>query len=70
MTHVWIAAISGTALLPLHAVIQRNAIQLQVAAGKPQVGLSASFCQPANMAAPPVPESQSEAVRAAAEAPQ
>jgi hypothetical protein len=70
LTHVWIAGISGTALTPLHAVIQLNAIQLQDAAGKPQVGLSASFRQSTNMAAPPVPESQSEAVRAAAEAPQ
>jgi hypothetical protein len=62
------ASIPGTALTPLHAVIQLNAIQLQDAAGKPQVGLSASFRQSTNMAAPPVQESQPEAVSAAAEA--
>ena len=64
------ASIPGTALTPLHAVIQLNALQLQDAAGKPQVGLSASLRQSTNMAAPPVQESaaRSEALRAAADA--
>jgi hypothetical protein len=64
------ASIPGTALTPLHAVIQLNAIQLQDAEGKPQVGLSASFRQSTNMVAPTLQESprQSEALAAAANA--
>jgi hypothetical protein len=64
------SSIPRTALTPLHAVIQLNALQLQDAAGKPQVGLSASLRQSTNMAAPPVQQSpaRSEALRAAATA--
>jgi hypothetical protein len=47
------ATIPGRALAPLHAVIQISALQMQDAAGNPQVGLSASFRQSTNIAVPP-----------------
>ena len=46
----------GQPLTPLHAVIQVSALQMQDAAGDPQVGLSASFQQSSNITSPPPPE--------------
>jgi hypothetical protein len=43
----------GQPLTPLHAVIQVSAVQMQDAAGDPQVGLSASLQQSSNITAPP-----------------
>jgi hypothetical protein len=50
------AVFPGQPLAPLHAVIQVSAVQLQDAAGGPQVGLSASLRQSSNIGAPPPPE--------------
>ncbi len=46
----------GKPLAPLHAVVRVSAIQMQDAAGKPLVGLSASLLQSTNMLAAPPPE--------------
>jgi hypothetical protein len=50
------AVFPGQPLTPLHAVIQVSAVQMQNAAGDPQVGLSASLQQCSNITAPPPPE--------------
>jgi hypothetical protein len=50
------AAFPGQPLAPLHAVIQVSAVQMQDAAGNPQVGLSACLRQSSNITAPPPPE--------------
>ena len=50
------AVFPGQPLTPLHAVIQVSAVQMQDAAGDPQVGLSASLQQSSNIAAPAPPE--------------
>lgn len=50
------AVFPGQPLAPLHAVIQVSTVQMQDAAGGPQVGLSASFRQSSNVTAPPPPE--------------
>jgi hypothetical protein len=50
------AVFPGQPLTPLHAVIQVSAVQMQDAAGGPQVGLSASLQQSSNITAPPPPE--------------
>jgi hypothetical protein len=50
------AVFPGQPLTPLHAVIQVSAVQMQDAAGDPQVGLSASLQQSSNITAPPPPE--------------
>lgn len=50
------AVFPGQPLAPLHAVIQVSTVQMQDAAGGPQVGLSASFRQSSNITAPPPPE--------------
>ena len=50
------AALPGTPCSPLHAVISVSAVQLQDAAGNPQVGLWASLRQSSNAAAPPAVE--------------
>jgi hypothetical protein len=50
------AVFPGQPLTPLHAVIQVSAVQMQNAAGDPQVGLSASLQQSSNISAPPPPE--------------
>ena len=50
------AVFPGQPLTPLHAVIRVSAVQMQDAAGDPQVGLSASLQQSSNIAAPPPPE--------------
>ncbi len=50
------AALPGQPLAPLHAVIQVCAVQTEVAAGGPQVNLSASRRQSSNDAAAPPPE--------------
>jgi hypothetical protein len=50
------AVLPGQPLAPLHAVIQVSAVQTEDAAGGPQVALSASLRQSANVAAPPPPE--------------
>jgi hypothetical protein len=50
------AVFPGQPLAPLHAVIQVSAVQMQDAAGDPQVGLSAGLRQASNMTAPPPPE--------------
>ncbi|HWC97508.1 MAG TPA: hypothetical protein VG456_12175 [Candidatus Sulfopaludibacter sp.] len=63
------ASIPGKPLTPLHAVIQLTAVQMQDAAGNPQVGLAAAFRQSTNMTAPPPPGSgDALAVQAAAAA--
>ena len=46
----------GQPLTPLHTVIRVAAVQMQDAAGEPQVGLSASLQQSSNITAPPPPE--------------
>ena len=46
----------GQPLTPLHTVIRVSAVQMQDAAGEPQVGLSASLQQSSNITAPPPPE--------------
>ena len=46
----------GQPLTPLHTVIRVSAVQMQDAAGDPQVGLSASLQQSSNITAPPPPE--------------
>jgi hypothetical protein len=46
----------GQPLTPLHTVIRVSAVQMQGAAGDPQVGLSASLQQASNITAPPPPE--------------
>ncbi|MBZ5617603.1 MAG: hypothetical protein LAQ69_02540 [Acidobacteriia bacterium] len=51
------ASLPGQPLSPLHLVIQISAVELQDAAGKPQVGLSASLRQSSNTVGPPSPES-------------
>ena len=50
------AVFPGQPLTALHAVIQVSALQMQDAAGDPQVGLSASLRQSSNITAPPPPE--------------
>jgi hypothetical protein len=50
------AALPGTPCSPLHAVISVSAVQLQDAAGHPQVGLWASLRQSSNVPAPPAVE--------------
>jgi hypothetical protein len=61
------AVFPGQPLAPLHAVIQVSVLQMQDAAGNPQVGLSACFRQSSNMTAPLQAESAlaSAEVRAA-----
>jgi hypothetical protein len=55
------AVFPGQPLTPLHAVIQVSAVQMQDAAGDPQVGLSASLQQSSNIIAPAPPEAAGRA---------
>lgn len=50
------AALPGTPCTPLYAVVSVSAVQLQDAAGHPQVGLWASLRQSSNVPAPPAVE--------------
>jgi len=50
------AAFPGQPLAPLHTVIRVSAVQLEDAAGNPQVGLTAGLRQSSNITGPPPPE--------------
>jgi hypothetical protein len=52
------AQLPGRPFLPLHIVVQLCAIEYRDSAGRPQVGLSASFRQSSNVTGPPAPESK------------